>query len=609
MEQNNISTKAAANKSIIDEYENTYKYIVFSIKKFKTVLNSDGIEKKDFKMPWDWNNFKFEDKKYDYNHKAFFIRTGEVSNLTVIDFDDASEYDKLVLKFPKLLQYYTVKTRNGYHMYFLYCDKLKSGTDVFSNYNKIDILNNGKCVTAPPTTYKLLDGSIASYTEVESKDAIYTDVIPEYLLNELKLKFKTPEKYVHFYDIGRPRQPLDERIDIIKKCLSCLDDNRCDNYSDWLSINMIIKFELSDEGEGYEILDEWSSKSNKYDKKANLKIYNSIVSNYQNGLTLGSLRMMAKEDNSELYSSLFIQKPVVKMAKPTVAVDKLSQYEEMRLKFESNNFKLNNPISFIEEIEGNLIFRQKQKFIDRYENIRTLNEKGKDVSFVSEWFKDGNMRTYNKIDFLPKLEPPKGVYNTFTAFVAEEKPSNNDLKFEQSLMHEHILNLCGRDNNFFDYFIKFLALKVQKPSDKSRTSIIFNSIPGCGKDLFFNYFGNSILGKKYYFNCDKPDTIFKDFNKVIENKLLMILNEAKGVDSKKYEELIKNLITRETVTIEPKGFDSYEVSNYISLIFLSNNEYPVPIAIDDRRFAAVKCNGEIANKESYFKPLQSCSPH
>ena len=279
-----------------------------------------------------------------------------------------------------------------------------------------------------------------------------------------------------------------------------------------------------------------------------------------------------------------------------------TQYEKTRTEFEMHNFKLNNPISFVEEVDGQVVFRPKQKFFDRYQNIRTMNDKGKDVAFLDEWFKDSNMRTYKKIDFLPKLVAPFDVYNTFTSFAAEGKPSQN-MDFKKSLIHEHILNLCGRDTNVFDYFIKFLALKVQTPSELTRTSLIFSSIPGCGKDLFFNWFGTAILGKKYYFNCDKPDSVFKDFNTIIENKLLMVLNETKGTDSKKFIELIKNMITREHLVIEPKGMDSYEVSNFISLIFLSNNEYPVPIELNDRRFTAIQCNGEIANKTTYFEPL------
>ena len=287
-------------------------------------------------------------------------------------------------------------------------------------------------------------------------------------------------------------------------------------------------------------------------------------------------------------------------------------YETIKFKFERNNFKLLNPISYV-TIDQNkeLIIRKKTDFINVYENLHyekiSFNDEGEIIktkkNFVSDWLKDENVKTYERIDFLPKLEAPKNIYNTFTQFEAEKITTKKNLFFSNSLMYKHIKNLCGNDDACYDYFIKFLAQKVQKPTQITRTSIVLQSIDGCGKDTFLNWFGNSILGKKYYVNTESIDLIFGRFNGLIQDKVLIVINETSGKDTFNLSDKIKASITNEVNTIEKKGYESFNNTNCISYIFLSNNKNPVKVSENDRRFVIFECNGKIANNYDYFTAL------
>jgi hypothetical protein len=300
--------------------------------------------------------------------------------------------------------------------------------------------------------------------------------------------------------------------------------------------------------------------------------------------------------------------------------DVYKHYEFMKDDFEETHFKLMHPTMYAEiNKHDTILLRNKSNFIDAYNHKYYIEEKikrengkvtfeTKSLKFITKWINDENIKIYNKMDFLPKMDVEEGVYNTFSGFNVENKKidiSGCDIKFEDTKIYEHIKNLCNNEDSTIKYFINTLAMKVQKPNKIMGTSIIFKSIEGCGKDSFFNFFGNKVLGSKYYLNEDKIDLIFGRFNKSIENKLLVCINETSGSDTFTRMNCIKNGITREINMIEIKGVDGYENKNCILYIFFTNNEVVMKIDGNERRFICIECNPSIATDKIYFDALYS----
>ncbi len=302
--------------------------------------------------------------------------------------------------------------------------------------------------------------------------------------------------------------------------------------------------------------------------------------------------------------------------------DVYKHYEFMKDEFEKNHFKLMHPTVYIDiDKDNNILLREKQKFKDAYNHLNYIdlsikkekegdNKKitfeSKKHKFINRWIDDENIKIYNKMDFLPKMEVDEGTFNTFHGFNVEKKIidlSECNINFEDTKIYEHIKNLCNNDNDTINYFIKTLSMKIQKPNKIMGTSIILKSVEGCGKDSFFNFFGNKILGSKYYLNEDKIDLIFGRFNKCIENKLLVCINETSGSDTFTRMNCIKNAITREVNIIENKGIDGYENKNCILFIFFTNNEVVMKIDGHERRFICIECNNDIAKNKDYFDAL------
>lgn len=110
------------------------------------------------------------------------VLTGKISGITIYDFDNKDEYNKLVEEHPELKKCYTVSTKKGYHIYFNYNESIGQTSDASNVIKGLDIRNDGGCAICPPTKYKLLNGDIARYEEQMGK---FIDV-PDYLIKILK---------------------------------------------------------------------------------------------------------------------------------------------------------------------------------------------------------------------------------------------------------------------------------------------------------------------------------------------------------------------------------------------------------------------------------------
>jgi len=288
-----------------------------------------------------------------------------------------------------------------------------------------------------------------------------------------------------------------------------------------------------------------------------------------------------------------------------------NSYTNVKQAFEDTHFKLLNPILYVTESEEELIKKTRTEFIQTYENTyytkKVKTEKGTkeiQLNFVNTWLKDETIRTYEKMDFLPKMDADETIYNTFKGFEVEKLEPNDKLDIKDSLIYKHLFNICGLDEKVFEYVLMMLSKKVKKPSEVTGTSLIIKSLPGCGKDTFFDWFGNHIMGNKYYFNNVNADLLFGHFNPSLANKFICVINETSHKGTKDIVEQLKGNITANEITINEKGIKSYKIKNYATFILLTNNENPIKVDPSDRRYLAFECNPDIANDEEYFRNLR-----
>ena len=164
----------------------------------------------------------------------------------------------------------------------------------------------------------------------------------------------------------------------------------------------------------------------------------------------------------------------------------------------------------------------------------------------------------------------------------------------------HLHTLCKNEQACTDYVLNFLADIVQHPANKSGVFILFKSDQGAGKNRFIDFFGKMILGNELYGATAKPEIdLFSKHSNIRSGKMLVTLNEIGGLH--KFVDTMKDMITEDTMTLEPKGIDSFTRKSFERYIATTNNDNPLKLEGSDRRFFLVECANTYINDYEYFK--------
>lgn len=202
----------------------------------------------------------------------------------------------------------------------------------------------------------------------------------------------------------------------------------------------------------------------------------------------------------------------------------------------------------------------------------------------------------------PKYPTPVGTHNLWGGFSIEPKPGNS---------HERLLahireNVCYGNEDEYHFFISWLADLVQHPGYKPGTAVAVIGVQGCGKSVIGEYL-DRILGP-HSMPISKLQQLTGQFNAHLGGLILARCEEAFWAGDKRAESALKDLITGDSITVEPKGVDPYSVSNHVHVFVTSNEDWVAPSGIGDRRWAFFEVSPRYAKKtranEAFWKPIQ-----
>lgn len=218
------------------------------------------------------------------------------------------------------------------------------------------------------------------------------------------------------------------------------------------------------------------------------------------------------------------------------------------------------------------------------------------VPLAKYWFDHPQRRKYEGIVFAPGKEVPDH-YNFWRGFAVEPR------KGDCSRFLNHLRdNVCRGDEHLFLWVVGWFAWIVQRPGNKSGTSLVIIGLEGTGKSIIGKYFG-SLLGKYHYLPVSKPDHVTGNFNAHQKQLLLLHVEEAIWAGSHEAEGVLKDLITGERHLIVLKYKDAISVDNHINVLITSNEKWVVPASLDARRFAVFEISEEKKEDRAYFKAM------
>lgn len=152
---------------------------------------------------------------------------------------------------------------------------------------------------------------------------------------------------------------------------------------------------------------------------------------------------------------------------------------------------------------------------------------------------------------------------------------------------EHCLYLCNYNTDLFSWLMSWMALPLQRPGTKLDTAVIMQGPQGSGKSMLFSCL-REIYGE--YGRKITQGTLESQYTGWMSRKLFIQAEEVCSTRGQrnKIRNLIKDWVTGEVYEISEKYQVSREESAHANFVFLSNDDVPLPIDHDDRRFLVIR---------------------
>lgn len=148
-----------------------------------------------------------------------------------------------------------------------------------------------------------------------------------------------------------------------------------------------------------------------------------------------------------------------------------------------------------------------------------------------------------------------------------------------------IYHMVGSDDQTFEHFMNWLAYAFQT-RDKCKTAWLFHGVEGTGKGIFFRQIIRPLFGA-HAMQQTLQRVAEDSHNGWVEEKLFVMIDEFNANDTQnvtKTMNILKNLVTEETVAMRAMNKDTIEIPNFMNLIFATNDIGALALSDGQRRF-------------------------
>lgn len=230
---------------------------------------------------------------------------------------------------------------------------------------------------------------------------------------------------------------------------------------------------------------------------------------------------------------------------------------------------------------------------------------GKNQSATKLWMKSKRRRTYRGICFKPNKKCAPHYYNVWRGFAVsplDRAPTPEEKQSVDAWIGHARENICQGDEALFSWLMSYCAHIVQKPWERPLVALVLRGGKGVGKSGWIERLG-FLLGKSFDSTSDQ-DVFLGQFNSVLENKILLVAEEAFWSGDKDAEGKIKDLITRQKHKIRRLYCEAYDVDNCLRLVIIGNEDWLVPASEDERRYAVFDVGDGRKQDRAFFREMR-----
>ena len=372
----------------------------------------------------------------------------------------------------------------------------------------------------------------------------------------------------------KPKMDVDEEG--VKELLASVDPDS--HHDEWVKVGMALHHHFDGADTGWIIWDEWSSDSSKHRDGECERRYATFDTKGRVPVTMASVKQMEKA----VVSERVVEERLPRMLREWAFVH-----------VEGSARVIREDVS-----KGSIVLYKLEDLKKEHMNCRVLSsdEKPKLLNLVDMWLEHPERRTYAAgLSFAPDMEildrynlwrgwsfiPAKGDVDPWLDFVTTVVADGNQIHA--------------------NYIISWAAQMVQHPMQKIGVGLVLRGRKGTGKTKFGELLGG--LFKAHHKIVSRAEHVTGNFNRHLEDTLLLQADEAYWAGAKASEGALKDLLTNPEITIERKGVDAYTAPNYTRILFTSNEEFVVPASLDERRFAVFDVGIERKQDSKYFSEL------
>ncbi|MEM9229310.1 MAG: primase-helicase family protein [Pseudomonadota bacterium] len=156
----------------------------------------------------------------------------------------------------------------------------------------------------------------------------------------------------------------------------------------------------------------------------------------------------------------------------------------------------------------------------------------------------------------------------------------------------------------YDFVWLHMAHTVQRPGEKPQTAIVLRGDGGCGKSTFGLIFER--LAAPYGLTISEGEHVTGRFaGQHLSTAIVAVCTEALFAGDPKVNGKIKNLVTAESILVEPKGLPPIIMPSFTRFIFDSNDERVVPIDGNgsERRYLVMEISDAHKDDHEYFDKI------
>lgn len=237
---------------------------------------------------------------------------------------------------------------------------------------------------------------------------------------------------------------------------------------------------------------------------------------------------------------------------------------------------------------------------NRYNNVKVMLGTGADgkpilVPRGTYWIANPKRQQFDYIKFMPNGAPPN-IFNLWRGFAVVPKQGNCQLYLDH--LKE---NVCGGNEEYYDYLIKWMARAVQNPAQQGQVAVVLRGGKGTGKGVTAKYFG--MLFGRHFMHISNPSHLVGNFNSHLKDAIVLFADEAFYAGDKKHESVLKMLVTEDSIPIEQKHVDVEAYPNYIHLIMAANDAHVIRATGDERRYFVLEVLNSRQQNTEYFAAI------